>query len=455
MLTLALALSMHTAPPPLSVGFAKVDITPDIAAKPVYMAGFGHNRVAKTIHDPLYAYAMVLSDGTDRLAFVSVDVVGLFLPTIERARAKLPGYKYVLVSSTHNHEGPDTMGLWGSSPIKTGVDPAYLTKVVDDIAKAVRLAGTKLTPVTARIGNVKGPELLHDGRDPQVKHDDIVAIRFDSAAGKPAGLWVQWNVHPELMDSKNTAITADHVGYTVDYLEKKYGCPVAYYTGAIGGLMTSLKVPLTAPDGTPLKDGTFEKTAVYGRKVGELADRALSGAKPVALTPFEVRSTQLLVPMTNPLYKLATTAGVLHRDIYPWTGNPRPAEFKPVRDITGNVAVKTELGYLRLGDLDLAAIPGEIYPELVIGGVPDPAPAGADFPDAPIEPSVYAQMRPKHRMIFGLANDELGYFLPKRQWDEKPPFTYGRTSAPYGEVNSVGPDTAPVLLKAFRELATR
>ena len=25
-------------------------------------------------------------------------------------------------------------------------------------------------------------------------------------------------------------------------------------------------------------------------------------------------------------------------------------------------------------------------------------------------------------MIIGLANDELGYIIPKRQWDEKPPF---------------------------------
>ena len=28
---------------------------------------------------------------------------------------------------------------------------------------------------------------------------------------------------------------------------------------------------------------------------------------------------------------------------------------------------------------------------------------------------------------------ELGYILPKRQWDEKPPFCYGRKSAQYGE----------------------
>ncbi len=55
-------------------------------------------------------------------------------------------------------------------------------------------------------------------------------------------------------------------------------------------------------------------------------------------------------------------------------------------------------------------------------------------------------------MIVGLANDEIGYIIPKRQWDEKPPFCYGRTSAQYGEVNSLGPDTAPLICEAFRQL---
>jgi len=55
-------------------------------------------------------------------------------------------------------------------------------------------------------------------------------------------------------------------------------------------------------------------------------------------------------------------------------------------------------------------------------------------------------------MIIGLGNDELGYILPKRQWDEKPPFCYGLKKAPYGEVNSLGPDTAPIICETFRKL---
>jgi hypothetical protein len=91
----------------------------------------------------------------------------------------------------------------------------------------------------------------------------------------------------------------------------------------------------------------------------------------------------------------------------------------------------------------------------VLGKVQDPADAGADYPMAGVEPSIYGQLKAKHRMIVGLANDEIGYIIPKRQWDEKPPYCYGRKKSQYGEVNSLGPDTAPLLCDAFQATARR
>jgi hypothetical protein len=97
-------------------------------------------------------------------------------------------------------------------------------------------------------------------------------------------------------------------------------------------------------------------------------------------------------------------------------------------------------------------IPGEIYPELVLGKVQDPVDPGADFPNAPIEPAIYLQLKSKHRMIIGLGNDEIGYLIPKRQWDETPPFCYGLKKAQYGEENSVGPEAAPIICATFKSL---
>ena len=74
------------------------------------------------------------------------------------------------------------------------------------------------------------------------------------------------------------------------------------------------------------------------------------------------------------------------------------------------------VGYIRFDAasgpmLEIALIPGELYPELSLGGVERYA--GADFPDAPVEPAIKAQMKAKYRMLFGLADDEIGYIIPK------------------------------------------
>jgi hypothetical protein len=220
--------------------------------------------------------------------------------------------------------------------------------------------------------------------------------------------------------------------------------------------MTSLGLDVKDEQGNPLKKGTFARTERYGRLVGQAADKAIAATRPVTLTPFTVERRDLFLPIDNQLYLLAWSLGVLDRQSYRWIGDWRKAEplpDAPARDV--RKCIKTEIAWLRLGDVDVAAIPGEIYPELVLGKVQDPADAGADFPMADVEPSIYGHLKAKHRMIVGLANDEIGYIIPKRQWDEKPPYCYGRKKSQYGEMNSLGPDTAPLLCEAFQAAARR
>jgi hypothetical protein len=456
---LAMSLGLFTGPATagdFSVGYGEVDVTPELGKKSIYLAGFGNNRKATKVHDPIMARAMVLADGDQKIAIVSVDVVGVFLENTERIRQQLPGYQYVLVSATHNHEGPDTMGLWGPTPLQNGIDPDYLKKLEAGCVQAVKAADAARKPAVARIGTATDESLLRDSRLPNVKHDELVAIRFeDPKSGKPLSVLVQWNNHPEALDSKNTEITADYICYTIQHLQQSQKCPILYLTGTVGGLMTTLGLPVKDLSGRELADGTFEKSERYGTLVGELADRALKNAVPVTLTPFDIRSRTVLVPVDNKNFVLASQIGVLNRPMYHWDGNPTPKQFTPTKDTNNPVALKTEVGYMKLGDLEVAIIPGEIYPELVLGKVQDPVDPGADFPDAAIEPSIYGQLTGKHRMIVGLGNDEIGYIIPKRQWDVKAPFCYGLKKAQYGEVNSVGPEAAPILCNTFRDLVNK
>lgn len=436
----------------LTVGFAEEDITPTLKDKPVYLAGFGQNRKASGVHDPLSARAIVLGDGRQTLAIVSVDLIGLFHSSSERIRKALPELSYVVVCATHNHSGPDTLGLWGPNPFTSGVDRDYLARVEQACVSAIRQAHRRRQPASARIGHVALPELLRDSRLPEVKMDTLSALEFLNAEGKTLGMLVQWHCHPEVLDGQNTRITADFVGSVVRQLQEKRRCSVVYVSGAVGGLMTPLGLPLRSPQGQELPEASFAKNEEYGRRLAEATLHCLQKADDLRLTPFTLRFQQVLFPVENNLYRLGWKLGVLQRTLYRWGGDPTPQTWQEATNVSQPVGVKSEVAFLQLGELAVAVVPGEIYPELVQGGVPDPAEPGADFPESPIEPPLFTLFKARHRWIIGLGNDEIGYIIPQRQWDEKAPHCYGRKSPQYGEGNSLGPQTAPLLSRIFRQL---
>lgn len=433
----------------LSVGFAEADITPDVAARPVWLAGYGMNRRADGVHDPLMARTVVVDDGNSRWALVSVDLVGLQYPIVRQIRARLPDFGYIMVSSTHNHEGPDTIGLWGPTPLHSGVDEDYLALVVDRVVQCVGAARRQAVPVSAAYGTATDEGLVSDSRLPRVLDATLRVLVFHRTDGRRAGILLQWNSHPESLGRRNTLITADFPYATVAALQERYGCPVAYFTGTVGGLL--------APPGDryldrdpPLREGTFEYAEAHGREVAELAGRAIDSAQPIRLTPLAAAGRPIAVPLDNAWYHAARMLGVIGRGGLVWRGDCDDTSTPLVSAPQARGAVETEVACLRMGDLYMVCVPGEIYPELVYGRYQEPADPGADFPLAPLEPAVVDILPGEKFLLFGLANDEIGYIIPKRQWDRLPPYAYGRATPQYGEVNSCGPDVAPAIMEALR-----
>ena len=452
-LTASAAAVAAAADKPLRAGFAEADVTPEVGiGRNVYLAGYGHNRKATGVHDPIMARAVVLADGEKKIALVSIDVVGLMHPTTLAIRDELKDFAYVMVSSTHNHEGPDTVGIWGSSPFSGGLDPVYLRRLIKGAVNAVRDAEKQLVAVDAAFGTAEDESLLGDSRLPKAYDSVLRVLKFTRRDdGRLAGLLVQWNCHPEAMGSRNTQVTADFPAFTVAWLKKRYDCPVAYFTGTVGGLLAPPGGDVIKDDdGRALRRGTFEYTIRYGEAVGRLAEKAVEAAKPVALTPFAVSTRTIAIPLFNPIYRLYQSLGVIQRPGCEWTGDPEKPGERLERPVEGKeTAVESEVACLRLGEVDIACIPGEIYPELVYGKFQEPAEPAADFPDAPLEKPVAAIMPHEKWLLFGLANDELGYIIPKRQWDQKAPFAYGRKTSQYGEINSVGPEAAAIIMRAL------
>ena len=115
----------------------------------VWMAGFQNKRAAQGVKDDLMAVTAVIDDGQTRIGIISADTIGLMRKFVLNVREDVPaewGLDYIMVHATHNHEGPDTQGLWGPSFLKSGVDDAYMEQLKKDFISTLKMAIDNLEP---------------------------------------------------------------------------------------------------------------------------------------------------------------------------------------------------------------------------------------------------------------------------------------------------------------------
>lgn len=449
------AAKSRQTPRPLRVGFARVKINPDLAdpKSPVWLAGFSHHRAATAIHDDLWAIACVLDDGYTRFGVVVLDAIGFFHDDAVAVRRGCPPewkLDYTTVCSTHNHSTPDLMGLWGADVLHTGVDARYRQQVIAAATKAFGEAVAALQPTRVALHEIATPPdgLVADTRKPIVFDPDIRVMHFTSLTnGATLGSIVGWANHPETPWGRNTEITADFCGYLRDALEhgvtndgrnlaKGVGGIHLYVNGAIGGLMTThpsvtVRDPFLEQD---FKEPSHEKSRAVANQLAAriLPELASTNSASTDIAPIGIHARTIEIPIDNKLFLAAAYLGLIDRGHVHWK------------------KMRTEVALVTLGDTSIACVPGEIYPEIINGGI-ERAPGG-DFDIEPVEvPALRKLMPGQVKFVFGLANDELGYIIPKSEWDEKPPHLYD-TKGVYGEVNSCGPDTARLLHAALAEL---
>ena len=465
----------------LYAGFAAVTITPEIHDKwidanndseynhkdgdtftdgngnglfdPVWIAGFGNGRAANGIHDDLWARTFIIDDGKTRLAIVALDAIGFMNDDVIDVRQRIPseaGVTYIIITSTHTHEGPDLLGLWGRSPFSSGVNAEYLEYVKSRILLSVETAVNNMRPARLSVSEdlTGAGHMVKDTRDPQVFDSGLRIIKAsDRENGNTLGSLIAWGNHPETLWSKNLLITSDFPHYVREGVEKGVykgdslvkqgaGGVALYVNGAIGGLMTthpdlSIKDPFSERE---FREPTFEKAESQGKQLALLVLNSMEEPSEIidkAGISLIVRT--LTIPINNRMFRLATLLGILDRGTSGW------------------MKMRTELAVFNIGPVSFATLPGEVYPEIINGGAE--APDGGDFSIDPVEvPSVRDMMNGKYKFIFGLANDEIGYIIPRSQWDEEEPFTYGRKDSPYGEENSLGDGTAPIIHKNLKEM---
>ncbi len=427
-------------------------ITPAIdPAKPVYMAGFGNNRVATGVRDELYSRCLAMQSGGDPVVVCAVDSIGLFFDDVEKIRARVRGQwkrgrVAVIVAATHSHQTPDTMGLWGPREGVSGIDEAYNALVIQRTADAAVAALRSMKGARAFTARTHPPELdsfIDDDRPPKKHDSELLVLRLTRGDGRGIATVINWANHPEALGSKNTLLTPDFPAELVRDTESRLGGVTLFINGALGGMQSPLgaKVidPRTREEAPP---ESWRHAEVIGNEVADITLRALDGARRQKVGRVGYRETMVRLPNSNAGFRAAAAAGV----------------FRGRKAFQSDGSTMAPVGLLRIEDgkrvvLEAVTIPGELYPELSVGGIlRDP---GADYPNAPVETPVKQILTADYRMLFGITNDEIGYIIPKAEWDEKPPYLQGAAKPWYGEVNSLGPETAPLLIEAVKSLASQ
>jgi hypothetical protein len=392
--TLTLADRPLTAAPELRVGASAVKITPSLT-RPVYIAGYDNNRVAEGVHDDLWARALVLDDGTTRMAVVALDLIGVSNLRVQKMRAGITSVPAdnVLVACTHVHSGPDTLGIWGPSFATTGIDPLYMDRLQARVKAAVDQAVQNLQPARMLAGKTTVPDgLVYNSREP-IQDKQLTALRFVGRDGGTIATVVNYGGHPEINKSKQ--MTADFVGPVREAVEKRFGGTAIFLNGALGGMVTP-----------KISGHTWEEIQRVGQGVGASAVEAGEKAEPVEGTRLEITRRKVELPLANDGFKLYLGSKVLE------------GELKDNK-------LTTEVWRVNLGrQVTWVSIPGEILPKPAL--------------------DLKSRIPGKYRMVIALGNDELGYILDPEDWP-KDRFKYERTM-------SVGPETWPKLFEAAQDL---
>lgn len=261
-----------TPPPQLLAGAAAVDVTPPPGAP---LAGFGATprRVinaitiplqliaatgncfdpnpndavtffegAKGTLDPIMAKALVLSNGTTKVAIVKVDAIGPTRRLFDDIRAVavslgIPDQNVVL-SATHTHSGPGAMSdqkLWQLLAADCYNDGVY-QRMRMGCEQALRTADAGLRPAALGIGTGVEANASNNRRQrPTIKDDELGLVKIvDAQSGAAIAAMLNFAVHGTALGISNLFYSADLMGACEREIEAQLGGVAIFTNGAEG-----------------------------------------------------------------------------------------------------------------------------------------------------------------------------------------------------------------------------
>lgn len=282
-LTLGMIASASAEEAAFRVGFAKTDITP-FKATPMWGYGARHALLSEGTADSLFAKAIVIEVGGDRLAIVGMDIgrgpTAAMMEQIRVTVAERAGIDFVMIAGSHTHHGPvieltDRDGF-GKGKFDDAV--AYTRRLPEQLIDVIVAAQNDARP--ARIGVAKKNVSLNRNRHSKraaTTDPELAVIRFDDEEGKPIAILVNFAAHPVTMDEGLLKFSADYPGAMQRRVEESLQTNCVFMQGASG-------------------DMSPNRGALTGQQFGEsLGDQAVALAREIAASTPATPSLQAQV----------------------------------------------------------------------------------------------------------------------------------------------------------------
>ena len=246
----------------LKAGASRVNITPFLGGP---MAGYGaRDRGSESIHDELYAKALVLDDGKTAVAMITTDLIGIDRDFAKNVRALveervgLPSDRVWLCGS-HTHFGPSVSpGRTNESNVDP-IDRAYADVLAAKLSTAVQLAHSRLRPARLGAGATRAEGISYNRR--LIRHDgkvemsltlpppyeglkfgpvdpEVGLLKIDGADdGDTIASLVNFACHPVSSTDRMYEFTADYPGYAMDLIESVEGGICLFALGCAGNIV--------------------------------------------------------------------------------------------------------------------------------------------------------------------------------------------------------------------------
>ncbi len=456
---------------------------------PYLAGGAGQNRWPTALDpgNGPEARAVVFAAGGHRDALVSVDSIGLFDVTMNQIRERVqeadPSIEHVFVSSTHDESAPDPIGLWGPNVSEiseepetpasssSGVDGYYMLYLVERVAGAVVEADRSRRHATLDVAMGSMPSNVQAcwSSYPYISDEEMPVMQARDSSGGVIFTLTDVSTHAETLAFSGVAEYTSMM--SADWPGKMRAALEARWPGSIGidlaGLVGSVETPTVYepestqvtrlpgaihgvggnPDGcssvfpqpssgTPVSDPR-QFLGAYGTSIADAAAAALEHeAHTTVPRTIEAQQQPLCVPLENNYFVAAFAAGLFaertgYADPSCTVELPSPAAAAAKPAAAGgetpqpSVYLKSAIGVLTVGKVQLAYSPGEVFPFTEIRGPIDkqqmPFPTNCYEPASenyecgsplPMTPWTSAEMTEPYRFPVGLGEDMLGYMFP-------------------------------------------